>query len=169
LTPEQKEWRRLRALELKTAGWKQKDIAAALGVTTGAVCQWVKRAEEGGDSGREALRRRKAPGGKATEKLPRPHLLAHLTRLLESAPQEGAEAFGFIGKQWTLSRVQVALAETLGVLYHRSHVHRLLRQAGFTPQLPETKATQRDEERIKEFRGREWRRLKRGHEEQVDA
>jgi transcriptional regulator with XRE-family HTH domain len=29
-------------------GWKQKDIAEALGVTKGAVSQWLKRAREGG-------------------------------------------------------------------------------------------------------------------------
>jgi len=167
LTPEQKEWRRLRALELMATGWKQKHIAAALGVTSAAVCQWVKRAQEGGGS--DALKRRKAPGGKAQEKMPRPALLVQVTRILEDDPQKGAEAFGFIGKQWTLGRVQVALAETLGIRYHRSHVHRVLPQAGFSPQLPETKAVQRDEERIAAFRGREWRRLKRGHEEQVDS
>jgi transposase len=101
--------------------------------------------------------------------MPRPALLAQVTRILEDDPQKGAEAFGFIGKQWTLGRVQGALAETLGVTYHRSHVHRLLQQAGFSPQLPETKAAQRDEERIATFRGREWRRLKRGREEQAGA
>jgi len=167
LTPEQKEWRRVRALELKAAHWKQKDIAAALGVTAGAVSQWVKRSEEGG--GLEALKRRKAPGGKAHEKVPRAQLLAHLTKILESEPERGAESFGFIGRQWTVGRVQVALGETLGVMYHRSHVHRLLQQAGFSPQLPETRAAQRDEEEIAAFRGREWRRLRRGREERADA
>jgi predicted transcriptional regulator len=35
-----REGRRLRAWELQQQGWKQKDIAAALGVTPGAVSQW---------------------------------------------------------------------------------------------------------------------------------
>jgi len=163
LTPEQKEWRRLRALELKNADWKQKNIAAALGVTDGAVSQWIKRAHEGGGS--QALRRSKAQGGTAKEKVLRAELLDALPKILER--EGGAESFGFIGQQWTLSRVQVALTETLGVTYHRAHVYKLLKAAGFSAQLPEERAAQRDEEGIAAFRGREWRRLKRGHEEQA--
>lgn len=36
-----KEIRRKRALEMKQQGWKQCQIAAALGVTAAAVSQWV--------------------------------------------------------------------------------------------------------------------------------
>ncbi len=77
---EYREYRRLRAYELKEQGWKQKDIkdikdiAAALGVTEGAVSQWLKRAREEG--GRGALRRRPPPG-------PRPRLTPEQ---LSSAP-----------------------------------------------------------------------------------
>jgi predicted transcriptional regulator len=50
-----KEYRRFRAWELAQQGWKQCDIAVALGVTKGAVSQWLKRArvDAGGDVGRE--------------------------------------------------------------------------------------------------------------------
>jgi transposase len=54
-----REGRRLRAWELKRKGWKHKEIADALGVSKGAVSQWVKRAREGGVEG---LRRRIASG-----------------------------------------------------------------------------------------------------------
>ncbi len=56
---EYREYRRLRAYDLKQQGWKQKDIAVALGVTEGAVSQWLKRAREGGQA---ALRRHPPPG-----------------------------------------------------------------------------------------------------------
>jgi len=36
-----REGRRLRAFELKEQGWKHKEIAEALGVTEGAVSQWM--------------------------------------------------------------------------------------------------------------------------------
>jgi DNA-directed RNA polymerase specialized sigma24 family protein len=39
-----REGRRLRAWELAQQGWKQTDIAAALGVTHGAISQWLTRA-----------------------------------------------------------------------------------------------------------------------------
>ena len=48
-----REGRRLRAFELKQQGWSQQRIAEALGVSKGAVSQWMKRARDGG--GVEAL------------------------------------------------------------------------------------------------------------------
>ena len=33
---------------MKEEGWSQQDIAAALGVSEGAVSQWIKRGREGG-------------------------------------------------------------------------------------------------------------------------
>ncbi len=59
LTPDGREYRRVRAWEVKQQGWQQKDIAAALGVTDGAVSQWLKRARAGGPA---ALRKRSSPG-----------------------------------------------------------------------------------------------------------
>jgi len=43
--PKKADWReerRKRAWALKEAGWRQKDIAEALGVSEGAVSQWLK-------------------------------------------------------------------------------------------------------------------------------
>src|ERR671910_315499 len=42
-----REGRRLRAFELKQLGWSQQQIAEALGVSKGAVSQWMKRARDG--------------------------------------------------------------------------------------------------------------------------
>jgi len=46
-----KEWRRRRAWELFEQGWSQNKIAEALGVTQGAVSQWMKRGREQGEEG----------------------------------------------------------------------------------------------------------------------
>src|SRR5215218_300345 len=54
-----REGRRLRALELKERGWKQSEIAEALGNSEGAVSRWMKRARE---EGAEALRHKPPPG-----------------------------------------------------------------------------------------------------------
>ena len=54
-----REGRRLRAFELKQRVWKQTQIADALGVTEGAVSQWMKRATE---EGVEGLRHKPPPG-----------------------------------------------------------------------------------------------------------
>jgi transposase len=55
-----REGRRLRAFELKERGWKQTEIAQALGVTEGAVSQWMKRAQQ--EEGVEGLRHTPPPG-----------------------------------------------------------------------------------------------------------
>ena len=46
-----REGRRLRAFELKERGWKQAEIADALGITEGAASQWMRRAREEGVEG----------------------------------------------------------------------------------------------------------------------
>ena len=49
--PKKADWReerRKRAWELKEQDWQQKGIAVALGVSEGAVSQWLKRGREGG-------------------------------------------------------------------------------------------------------------------------
>src|SRR5258707_319828 len=92
---EWREGRRLRAWELAQAGWKQKAIAAALGVTEGAVSQWMKRGREGGQ---EALLRQKAPG--AVSKLS----TEQLGRLPEVLSR-GAVAYGFHGQVWNHPRI----------------------------------------------------------------
>jgi transposase len=53
------EARRLQAWTLHHKGWPQCQIAEALGVSEGAVSQWLKRAREGGP---ETLYHRSPPG-----------------------------------------------------------------------------------------------------------
>jgi transposase len=144
------EGRRKRAWELKQQGWKQQDIAAALGVTKGAVSQWLRRAREGG---LEALRRHPPPG--PTPKLTAEQL-AHLPDLL--AP--GAEAYGYRGQVWTTRRVAEVIWRTCGVSYHPGHVSRLLRSVRLSVQQPIERATQRDERAIAAWQSETWPALK---------
>jgi transposase len=150
-----REWRRLRAWELKQHGWKQCDIAAALGVTEGAVSQWVERGRTGGVA---ALRHRPPPG--PSSRLT-PEQLAQLPVLLA----RGAEAFGFRGDVWTARRVTELIRREFGVHYHFNHVGNLLRQAGWSPQKPLRRASQRNEAAIEQWRTQRWPALKRGRYE----
>ena len=144
-----REARRLRAYELQQQGWSQKTIAQALGVTPGAVCQWLSRAREGW----QKLRHRVPPG--------RPSRLSTSQRAqLPPLLQRGAEAFGFRGDFWTRARVAQVIFEQWGVSYHEVHVGRLLKQLGWSRQKPVTRATQRDEEAIEEWKHKTWPRLK---------
>ena len=147
-----REGRRLRAWELTQAGWKQRTIAAALGVTEGAVSPWLARARAGGVA---ALRHRPPPG--VPPKLPRDQL-AQLPALLA----RGAEAFGFRGDLWTCPRIAAVIETHFGVRYTAAHVSRLLRRLGWTPQRPVARATQRDEAAITRWYDERWPALKKG-------
>src|SRR5918995_3246353 len=103
-----REGRRLRAFELKKRGWKQAQIAEALGVTEGAVSQWMKRARE--EEGVEGLRHKPPPG--ATPRLSEQER-AKLPELLA----QGAEAHGFRGEVWTCERVAIVIRREFGVSY----------------------------------------------------
>jgi transposase len=148
-TVQPKDWRegrRLRAWELHQQGWKQKDIAVALGVTQGAVSQWVRRGRAGGVA---ALRTRTSPGAP-----PRPTSaqLAQLPVLLA----RGAPTFGFIGDVWMRARIAEVIKREFGVAYHPDHIGRLLRTVGWSVQKPVERATQRDEATIAAWREERW-------------
>ena len=132
----------MRAWELHQQGWKQKDIAAALGVTEGAVSQWITKGKAAGPA---ALRHHPSPG--APPKL-RPEQLAQLPELLA----RGAEAFGFRGQVWTAARVAQVIKREFGVRYHPTHCGRLLSAIKHSRQKPETRARQRDEQAIQVWR-----------------
>lgn len=137
-----REWRRIRAWELHEEGWSGKDIAEALKVSAGAVSGWLTRARAGG---RDALRRRPAPG-------PTPKLTADQRTRVPELLATGAEAYGFIGEVWTTRRVAVVIQREFGVRYHPAHVCRLLRALGWSVQKPIRRARQRNEDAIATWR-----------------
>ncbi len=118
-----REGRRLRAFELKQEGWNQREIARALGVTEGAVSQWMKRATEEG--GVEALKKRTSPGAP-------PRLSENQRVQLKELLARGAPpAHGFRAEVWTCARVAKVIRKEFGVSYHPTHVSRLVRQLGW--------------------------------------
>jgi transposase len=147
-----REGRRLRAYELKQQGWKQTQIADALGVTEGAVSQWMKRARE---EGVEGLRHKPPPG--ATPRLSE----QERTKVAELLAQ-GAEAYGFRGDVWTCERVAIVIRKEFGVSYHPAHVSRLLKALRQSLQKPQRRANQRDEEAIERWKEERWPSLKKG-------
>ncbi len=140
-TTEVNDWkqaRRIRGWELRQKGWSQVWIAEALGVTQGAVSQWLKRGKEGGIEG---LRTKKAPGA-------RPRLTQEQFSQIPELLAQGAESFGFRGDIWTCERIATVIRRTFRVSYHPAHVTRILKQCGWSLQKPVRRATQRDEDAI---------------------
>lgn len=145
------EWQRLRALHLKQQGWRQRDIAFALGVSEVSVSRWLACARQDGIA---ALRTRSAPG-------PVAKLSLQQKRLIPEFLWHGAEAYGFRGEVWTCARIALVIEEEFGVRYHKDHVGRLLKELHGTPQVPIRRAIQRDEQAIRCWREEVWPELQR--------
>lgn len=141
----------MRALELHQQGWIQRDIAAALGATESAVSQWLASARRGGP---EALTSRTNRRGVAPK--PTPDQL----RMIPDFLWHGAEAYGLRGDLWTCGRVAGVIQEEFGITYSESQVSRLLKNLGWSPQVPISRAIQRDEEAIARWRVKSWPALK---------
>jgi transposase len=146
---EWREWRRMRALDLKQHGWRQRDIASALGASEVSVSRWLARARHGG---RKALLARPAPGRP-------PKLSSQQKNLIPEFLWHGAEAYGFRGEVWTCARIAKVIEEEFGVAYHKDHVGRLLQELHWTPQVPIKRAIQRDEKAIERWRVEVWPEL----------
>jgi transposase len=124
----------------------------ALGVSEGAVSQWMKRASDGGA---EALRHRSPPG--APSRLT-DEQRAHLPTLL----QQGPEAYGFRGELWTRGRIAAVIRLTFGISYHLTHIGRLCKAIRWSPQKPARRARQRDEVAIARWQQETWPAIKKG-------
>jgi transposase len=145
-----REWRRLRAVQLDRAGWPEVEIATALGVNKGTVSRWLAIADT---EGADALRAHPSAGHP-------PKLSAEQLRRIPEFLSYGAEAYGFRGEVWTCPRIVQVLRWEFGVSYHKDHVSRLMKELGWTPQVPNTRAVQRDEVAIKRWRSQTWPELR---------
>lgn len=144
-----REWRRFQALRLARCGWKHREITEALGISEGAVSRWLARAGEEGAAG---LRSRRHPG--------HPKLSSQQKRLIADFLWHGAEAYGFRGEVWTCARIAKVIERELGVSFHKDHVSRLLKDLNWTPQIPITRAIQRNEVAIQRWRVEVWPQLR---------
>jgi len=151
--PKKADWREERrkcAWKLKEQGWKQKDIAKALGVTEGAVSQWMKSGRAGGE---EALKAHLAKGARS-------RLTVEQQAQIPAVLAKGASAYGFRGEVWNSRRLAVAIKQEFGVSYHPDRCGYLVRKMGYSMQKPVERASQRNEPAIEHWKTHQWPALK---------
>jgi transposase len=137
-------------MELLKQGIGVREIARKLRVAAGSVSRWAKEWKAKGEAG---LKSKPAPG--------RPKKLTHRQReRLLTILLQGAMENGFPTELWTLKRIASVIRKEFGVQYHPSHLWRVLQSCGWSCQVPERRAIQRDEEAIARWKRHKWPAIK---------
>ena len=145
------EGRRLHAADLFEQGIRQAEVARRLGVSRQTASRWQARWRNHGLEGLRSL----GPPGRT------PKLSAAQLDLVEQALLRGAKAHGFDTELWTLGRIAAVIWRITGVRHHPAQVWRLLRhRMGWSLQRPARRATERDEEAIRQWVAVDWPRIK---------
>jgi len=144
------EVRRRIAAKLLQEGRGIREVARLVGASPSAVHRWKRALEADGPA---ALKAKPHPGRP-------PKLNAAQKTELEQILREGPLAAGFPTDLWTLKRVAQVIERRFGVKYHPGHVWKVLRAMGWSPQKPERRARERDEEAIGRWRKEDWPRIK---------
>ncbi len=148
-----KEFRRFRAVELFESGVKAIRIAEMLGVTRGAVSQWLKIYRENGKSALAHKKYCKNPCRLSQEQQ------GKLVEMLN----EGAEKHGYQGQIWTQARVASLIMKKFGIKYHFNHIGKLLKKLGWSWQKPVHRASQRNEDEAHEWCEKRWPEIKKSN------
>ena len=149
-SPKTLQQRRQRAIELLTQGYQPVEVAKALGVDRRSVRRWKSQYRAQGQTGIQA---KPVPGR------PAKRTSQHLERL-EKKLLKGAKAAGFETDLWTCPRIACVINEKFGVSYHVDHIGRLLHFLGWSPQKPERRALERNEQQIRTWKRIHWPRIK---------
>jgi transposase len=144
------EVRRRIASKLLQEGKGVREVARLVGASPSSVFRWKQTLEQGG---MEALKARPHPGRP-------PRLTLQQKQVLGDILLKGPQAAGFSTDLWTLARVAQVITRSFGVKYHPGHVWYILRELGWSPQKPEQRARERDEESIQRWREEDWPRIK---------
>lgn len=142
--------RRLVAARLLRQGVPQAEVARQVGVHRQSVSRWDKQRNQGGV---RALKK----AGRAGRK---PRLNAQDLQRIERGLKRGPQALGYETTLWTAWRVAHLIEQECGVQYNPSQAWRILRQLGWSCQQPTGRALERDEEKIRQWKGKRWPEIK---------
>jgi len=144
-----REGRRKEGYRMLGARISKAEISRKLGVDYTTVVRWEERRARRGTS---SWRDDKIPG--RTPRLTREQL-GEVKKILVKGPR----AYGFESDLWTLKRVAEVINDEFGIDYSISNVWNVLRDLGFSPQVPQIRAMERDEKWIHEWVENEWPKI----------
>jgi transposase len=149
-SPKTLEKRRRKALALLNEGLSLSAVAHKVGSSQSSVFRWKEAYEKAGEAG---LAPKPVPG--------RPSKLSEeqwerLWKIL----LEGALAYGFPNDLWTLKRMTSVVRREFRVRIHPGHLWKVLHQEGWSCQVPERRAIQRDDAAIERWKRYKWPGIK---------
>jgi len=143
--------RRRKAVELFEQGERQATVAHILRVSKQSVSEWWL-AWQNHDT-------KKLDGAIRTGRKPR--LDKDELALIEKELLRGAAAHGYHTELWSLPRVAALIGKLTGVSYHPGHVWKILHnKMGWSLQRPATRARERDEEKVRQWKEQTWEKVK---------
>jgi transposase len=145
------EARRINGARLLKRKISQSEVARRLDVSRQTVSIWARRLSEVNG----------AVGKLKAKVLGRPRRLdAQQCAALSVLLLKGALQAGFATELWTVKRVRAVVKREFGVAYSNTGCWELLHNLGFSPQKPEKRALQRDEDAIVRWKRHTWPALK---------
>lgn len=149
--------KRVKAGRLLLAGKGCAEVARDVGVARQTVYTWKRLLDEGGI---DALRC--APDRGRPAQLDDGQLAAVRAAILQNPTEHG-----FGTELWTLKRVGTVIERLHGVRFGQTNVWRILGALGFSPQKPEKRAIERNEDAVRAWKRRTWPALKKKPTERV--
>ncbi len=142
--------RRKRALVLLDEGLSLNAVARRIGCAPISVLRWRDARKKTGAGVFVVKTSPGRPPGLSEKQL------GKLAKLLLKGPL----AFEYRTDLWTTQRIADLIEKEFGVKYHRDHIGRIMKKMGWSPQKPERRAMERDEERIRNWKEHDWPRIK---------
>jgi transposase len=149
--------KRVKAGRLLLAGKGCAEVVLSVGVARQTVYTWKRLLDEGGIDALRDVPERGRPA-----QLDAQQLAAVRAALLQSPTEHG-----FGTELWTLKRVGALIERLYGVRFGQTNVWRILGSLGFSPQKPEKRAIERNEDAVRSWKRSTWPALKKKPSEKV--
>ncbi len=150
--------KRVKAGRLLLAGKGCAEVALAVGVARQTLYTWKKLLDEGGIDALRGVPERGRPA----------HLDEQQLASLRAAILQKPTEHGFGTELWTLKRVGAVIERLHGVRYSQTQIWRILGSMGFSPQKPNKRAIERNEDAVRSWKRSTFPALKKKPSEKAE-